>query len=222
MALVRIAQLEDLDALSDLIAELRGMPPTALAPASTSGGVASPRPVGSGNTTTAAETIAESAKKKAGVNGAAAEAAPGTFTPAARQELAPAELTEAMAMPMWQQALAALEGLVTTNAGLCESVSVSGPGRLVARFRAKYTSCKTFCERLDQLSQLEAALSQAAGGAVKLEFALLPDEPKATPERRVVPNRQRLAETAEHPLVRKAVELFDAQLTRVVPPNEPG
>jgi len=63
-------------------------------------------------------------------------------------------------------------------------------------------------------------LSAVAAGAVKVEFELLKEEPLAAPAGRRGPgNRQRLAEKAEHPLVRRATELFDARLVRI---EEPG
>ena len=87
--------------------------------------------------------------------------------------------------------------------------------------RAKYTSCKAFCERPEQLAKLEAALGEVAAGPIKVEFELLKEEQVATPAARRGPgNRQRLAEKAEHPLVRRASELFDARLVRIEEPGE--
>ncbi len=75
---------------------------------------------------------------------------------------------------------------------------------------------KAYCERPEQLAKLEAALADVAGRAVKVDFSLLADEPAAEDAaQRAVPQRQRMAEVAEHPLVRRAGELFDARLVRV-------
>ncbi len=72
----------------------------------------------------------------------------------------------------------------------------------------------------EQLAKIEAALADAAGGLVRVEFATLPDEPAAAGStRRAVPHRQRMAEKAEHPLVRRASELFDARLVRIEEPD---
>ncbi len=121
---------------------------------------------------------------------------------------------------VWQRALGSLSGLLAENAGLCESVSLAGPGRLAATFRAKYTSCKAFCERADQLSSLVEALSAAAGGPVTVEFHAVADDPAATDTAgRRTPQRQRMAELSEHPMVRRASELFDAVLIRVEDPE---
>jgi hypothetical protein len=55
---------------------------------------------------------------------------------------------------------------------------------------------------------------------VRVEFTTVANEPTAarTP-RRAVPHRQRNAEKAEHPLVRRATELFDARLVRIEEPE---
>jgi hypothetical protein len=131
----------------------------------------------------------------------------------------PAEVTSVNAKRIWDSGLAAVEGLLRENADLCESVSAAGGNRLVATFRAKYTSCRAFCER--QATSLEEALSAAAGGRVKLEFTTIADvpQPAANQPRRAAPQRQRVAELKEHAMVRRATELFDAQIVRVEDPE---
>ncbi len=105
---------------------------------------------------------------------------------------------------------------------MCESVASPGVGRLVATFRAKYTSCKAFCEHPDNLARIERALAEAAGGHVKLDFALVADPVESRPAaQRPVPQRQRMAKIGEHPFVRRATELFEARVVRVDEPTEP-
>jgi DNA polymerase-3 subunit gamma/tau len=189
MALVRISQLENLDDLSRLLADMRaGTPP---APATA--------------------PIAAAAKKKddAPLELAAENGAATNGHVASRLELAADTVAE-----IWQRALASLTGLLADNAGRCERVELAENGRLVATFRAKYTSCRAFCERPEQLPILLAALAAVAGKPVGVEFKVTADEPAAA-ERRSP--RQQMAEVAEHPLVRRAAELFDAQLVRVDP-----
>jgi hypothetical protein len=110
--------------------------------------------------------------------------------------------------------------LLGDNAALAESVTLAGDDRLVATFRAKYTSCKAFCERPPQRAALERALAQVAGRPVGVEFRTIDDEPAsdaAAPG--PAPARQRMAEMAEHPLVRRASELFGARVVRVEDPK---
>jgi hypothetical protein len=130
----------------------------------------------------------------------------------------PIGLTGETAAAVWQQTLGRLSGLLAQNASLCESVNLADSGRLVATFRAKYTSCRAFCERPDQLASLERAAGEVVGAPVQFEFAIVPDEVSATAARHTVPHRQRMAEKAEHPMIRRATELFDARLVRIEEP----
>jgi DNA polymerase-3 subunit gamma/tau len=201
LALVRIASLENLDELAELVYQMRGQgpPPARVAP--------------SGAARTATAAIA--AKKK----DEPAQPAESRIDPAAaRQSAAQIALTADTAAAVWGEALSRLSGLLAENASKCEAVTLADSGRLVATFRAKYTSCRAFCERAEQRASLERALAEVAGAPVPLEFAVVPDEPAAA--RRAVPQRQRMAEKAEHPMIRRAAELFDARVVRIEdPPN---
>jgi hypothetical protein len=97
-------------------------------------------------------------------------------------------------------------------------VAIPAPNRLVASFPEKYTSCKTYCERPENIAKLEQALAQLMGNRVRVEFGLLSDEPDpvtAKPVKRAASPQQRLLEKAEHPLVRRAAALFGAFPVRV-------
>lgn len=207
MALVRIANLENLDELSTLIAQLR----SGAAPAADLAGV-SP----SSATKKKADLTSSGSLSNGPINDGT-RCAPDLV--AARPDGA-VQLTDETLEAIWKETLANLSDLLAENAALCESVAIRAPNRLVVTFRAKYTSCKAFCERPEQQAKLEAALGEVAAGPIKVEFELLKDEQPANPAARRGPgNRQRLAEKAEHPLVRRASELFDARLVRI---EEPG
>ena len=202
VALVRIANLEDLGDLADLIAQLRSEQP------SSEQGAASPR----GGTSS---TAAASPKKKEG---------PPVESPvgqnASRGVAKSLPLTDETVDQVWKEALASLSDLLADNAALAESLALSAPGRLVATFRAKYTSCKAFCERPQQLATLERALAEVAGQPISVEFRTLDDEPDETPAAgRPMSQRQRIDETGAHPLVRRTSELFGARLVRVEEPK---
>ena len=219
MALVRIANLADLDELGELIAELRtgasGAPPAA--PAARSAAIP-PR--------TASYGQAETAKKKADLtSGDAPDAEPeestgdadghhAPRTPAAGQPLS-AETVELV----WKEALATMSDMVSDTAAQAESVRLVGNNRLRATFNKKFAA--SFCEHPANLAKLTAALSEAAGTPVTVEFAVVEGgaEPAPKPKAAVAP-RQRMAEKADHPLVRRAGELFDARLVRVETPDE--
>ncbi len=212
MALVRIANLENLDDIADLIAQLRG------GVALPAGSATSPSP---SRTAPASSGISPPlvAKKKADSSLTVQGVGPleHSESPDTRSAL---PLTDETAVGAWKPALASLSDLLAENASFCESVAFRAPNRLVVTFRAKYTSCKAFCERPKQISKLENALAEITGTTVKVDFAVLADEKSSDPAPPRPPsNRQRMAEKSEHPMVRKASELFDAQLVRI---EEPG
>ncbi len=109
---------------------------------------------------------------------------------------------------IWREALANLSDLLADNAAKAESIRLAGPGRLAATFRAKYTSCKSFCERDAQRATLENALADVAGQPIRVEFLVIDDEPTSEAARPIVPQRQQMAAVAEHPLVARTGELF--------------
>ena len=93
-----------------------------------------------------------------------------------------------------------------------DSVAISGPNRLVVRFRGMYNSSKSFCERPARKETLEKALSVAAGRPLRLDFHVLKeDRAHPTPPKPVVSRQQLKQQAASHPLVALAVELFDAE-----------
>ena len=104
-----------------------------------------------------------------------------------------------------------------------DSVAISGPNRLVVRFRKDYTTAKEFCERPDKRTRLEQTLSRLAGRDMRIDLVVLADESQVSAPQKVaspspVNRRQRQAEMQRHPLVRQAVELFDAEIVTIVDP----
>jgi DNA polymerase-3 subunit gamma/tau len=233
MALARMCSLEALDDLPALIAELQGTGGGAPA-----GGVASRSP--------SAAASGGEAKKKAESdiplrgNGGGIDSPPAPQNSPRRDPphaiSAPRALAENTAEAIWREALANLSDLLAENAAFCQRVELVGarndpgsanaanlaPKRLAATFPTKYNSCKSFCERPDQLEKLERALAEVTGEPVVVEFVLAADPtPVAggTPERKPASSRQLLADVADHPMVRRANELFEAYPVRVEPPG---
>jgi DNA polymerase-3 subunit gamma/tau len=106
-------------------------------------------------------------------------------------------------------------------AGRADGVAISGPNRLVVRFRKAYTQAQNYCERPERRQKLEQTLSRIAGRDIRIDFVTLPDEPAAAgPESSAakppVNRRQRQQELMRHPLVRKAAELFDTEIIAVL------
>ncbi len=219
LALVRICSLEDLDDLPALIAALRaGLPPgtaaTGPAAASSNSGTA-PRagkknPDSSGN------------KPKSPT---AAGATPPTAPPPERSAI---QLTPENVAEIWSQALATMSGMVVEQAKQFHRVALPAPNRLVIFFRPEYALAKSSCERPDQLGRFQDAVAGLTGLSVRVDFAV--DEDKAgngetkgaarTGSPQPASPHQRLLEVAEHPMIRRAGELFGAQPLRVDEPPE--
>ncbi|MEX2113327.1 MAG: DNA polymerase III subunit gamma/tau [Pirellulales bacterium] len=211
MALVRIAELENLAALSETIAELRAAGPASGAATGES------RAAAPATRTSQSTTHAAAAKKKAEPNDG--DPSDESLQPAEREPRVARPLNAESVQDIWRDALANLTDLLSDNAARAERVSLADDDRLVATFRAKYTSCKTFCERDAQRATLENALALVAGQPVQVEFRVVDDEPAVAAPRVVVPHRQQMAAMSEHPLVVRAGELFGAQLVRVDRPE---
>jgi DNA polymerase-3 subunit gamma/tau len=200
MAIVRICHLEDLDELAALAEGLRG------------GAAASAPAGGAAAVKKKLDDIAQGATAVLSSNGAALLDKPA---------VAQVALTPESVMAVWQQALATMNDMVADQAGLCEQVTLAGPRKLVVAFKPKYAAFKQSCERPEQAAKLERAVAAIVGEPVRVEFAVLDgqSEESAAPLQRAVSPRQLIAEKSQHPLVRRAMELFDATPIRVDGPE---
>ena len=210
MAVVRICQLAELDDLATLVAELRGTveekPP-------------SPRTA----------NPAATAKKNAEVGQAfQPDEAAGKLhridkvRQAAKPDL-PQPLTDLAAAALWQRAVVELGDTAAGSAAHADRVSAGADDLIVASFPASYSFCRDICERPETRSRLERTLSQAHGGDVRLRLDVHEDlqdtRPAARPQR--TSRREQLAEIAEQPFVRRAMEVFEvpAGQLRYTPPD---
>jgi DNA polymerase-3 subunit gamma/tau len=224
LALVRICKLADLQQLADLIADVKeGTTPTLGIPTT----VASqprlappPAPASSPAITQSSAPLADSSavKKKSDDDERSAQ----PLEPPTCPSSPAAALTAESAPQVWTQALALVSDMVREYASTYDRVAISAPNRLVVSFRATYTFHKSYCERPEVLARLEQALTAVAGQTVRVEFRVIDDGPEAkavAAEAKPSPisSRQRLQEKAQHPLVRRAMELFDATPVRVEP-----
>lgn len=233
MALVRVAKLEDLDELAQVIDALQsGEPlparPAAAAPASVPSAVcpdsAPPAVEVKKNDQPVAEPATPPATPPVAAPAAASPPPPPAPTPEGgvpESITFQAKLSPETATRIWRHVIDNLGELVADNARLCERVASSGPNRLVVSFPSKYTSCRQFCELPEQRAKLEAALAVAAGEPVRIEFELLPDSPKAAKTARVSAGslRQLQAEVASREIVQRAMELFEVEQPRVEIPR---
>lgn len=78
---------------------------------------------------------------------------------------------------------------------------------------------RSYCAQ--NAARFEQALLDLTGQTVRVEFVLLDEAPEAAATAepiRVVTPQQRLMEISEHPMIRRAGELFGAQPIRVDDP----
>ncbi len=212
LALVRICSLEELDELSSLIAQLQSGTAVGTGGDDRPGRV--PPPVSQ-------EASAAMAKKKAAVVGPERE--PSDEPSEATGEAPAVMLSRENAGEIWSRAIEGMKGFAAEHAKQFDRVASPAPNRLVISFRPRYTFAKTYCTQ--RAAAFEEALREVTGQAIRVEFELMEESPGAAPApepvRAVLPH-QRLMEVANHPMVRRASELFGAQPVRVDdPPGKP-
>jgi DNA polymerase-3 subunit gamma/tau len=219
MALVRICQLQNLDDLASLVAQ-----------------------VVSGEVREAAPGAAASAKKNEiaspptvpwkppapPVDSPVADAAPEKSPPAEPVapiqrtiDTTPVALDPQSVEPIWKRTLDRLTGLVADSAAAASRLSVDSQGRLVASFPTSRKFLRDSCLRQPALGRIESALAEVCGGRVGLILTThdeAPGESAAAPARPSA--KQQLMEASNQPFVKRAMELFEADPSRmrVVPP----
>ena len=107
-------------------------------------------------------------------------------------------------------------GMAAEHAKQYSRVATSGPDRLVVTFKPGYTFSKSVCEGPDQKAKFEQVLSELTGRRVQVEFHAQEGEKpsEASPATRSPPP-QRLLQIGQHPMVRRATELFGAYPSRL-------
>ncbi len=249
LGLVRICQLEDLESLPQLIAELRDGASLQTSSALTSSTPAAKKkyePIAAhpssapttaknsaatnGHAALTSENIedlnAELADEDVAASGSPPTTSmgePAASIPASKtlnQSPVSLNLSPEAALAMWNQAAERLGGLAGEQASKAATATLTGPDQLVVTFPKLYNFCKQFCERPETMRQLVDVLSQLAGGKIRLSLQSIDDEsPKTLEPARPTSTRQRMYEVCRQPFVRRTMELFDAIAERL---EEPG
>jgi DNA polymerase-3 subunit gamma/tau len=118
----------------------------------------------------------------------------------------------------WRRAIEKIPGITGDYAKRFNRLEISGINRVTVFFAPEHAFCKAACQRPEQLQRLEQAMKEVSGQVVRLEFKVLDASPQAASAEALTPvmsPHQRLMEAANHPLVRRASELFGAQPTMV-------
>ncbi len=216
LALVRICHLQNLDELPTLIARLRsGAPAQSRSSPPRSGPVAAR----AGSRSPGSPATGRGGNPRdPGATPIAPSATPGEGSPAA----AKMPLTTETAAAVWAAALAKMPAMVAEAGGEFEHIAISAPNRLVVSFRGTYTFQKSLCEKPEHTARFEKVLAQLTGKPVQVAFissdASQGVETQTEPEKSLSP-QQRVRQAGQHPMVRRAAELFQAHPTRVDPPT---
>ncbi|MCL2622674.1 MAG: DNA polymerase III subunit gamma/tau [Planctomycetaceae bacterium] len=132
---------------------------------------------------------------------------------------APPMLHDAELQRYWETMTGRLSGMVASQATLVHSVRWAPPDGVVATFPSTQPLARTYCENDSQ--KIQAVLCELSGVPLRLRFETLtveePKKPIAPPVHPAARKMQLLAETSEHPMVKKAAELFGATLAEVKP-----
>ena len=126
---------------------------------------------------------------------------------------------------LWDTMTGQLSGMVATQAVLLHSIRFVAPDVFVVTFPSTQLLAKSYCE--NDMAKIQSLLRELSGVAIKVRFETVTlEEPKkatAKPPQNPALQRAKLAtETADHPMVQKAVELFGAAITEVKPPQAKG
>ncbi|MCA9120551.1 MAG: DNA polymerase III subunit gamma/tau [Planctomycetaceae bacterium] len=198
IALVRICQLESLDELAGIVAQLRA------GVAANSPRLAATRPAAS------APPMPEKKTEKI----------PDQPAHSPVHESPSIPITSESANSIWKQAIAQIQDMTADYAAFCDRVAISAPNRLVASFKASYTLQKESCEKPERKARIEQALQQVTGQRIHVDFEVRRDEGNAPSRPQPRPSlRQRMRDFEKHPLVKQAIDMFEAEITRIEEPR---
>jgi DNA polymerase-3 subunit gamma/tau len=216
MAVVRICHLQDLDDIAALVDQLKDgsvpasatpvRPAPPATPAKKNGAVSNPVQPPAARVPLA-PPVSESPSSIT-----LAEPAPDTAEASTAEPIAlDAESVE----PVWKRTLDRLTGLVADSAAAASKLSVDATGRLVASFPASRKFSRDSCLRPANLSRIESALAEVCGRSVGLVLTTHDDPADAAPPLPKPTLREMQASVAAQPFVQRAMELFDADASKL-------
>ncbi|HEY6565336.1 MAG TPA: hypothetical protein VIY86_12610, partial [Pirellulaceae bacterium] len=114
---------------------------------------------------------------------------------------------------IWDQALTSLRGVTAAIARECRRVEFEEPSRLVLVFDS--ASHAERCDRPSAKREIQDTLASLGAGTIDLTIRTDGDVRSVTPTAPIPSQRERIFQSSQHPLVREAMELFDAEVTQV-------
>ena len=112
----------------------------------------------------------------------------------------------------WQQTLQEIGDSTSVMAGQYDELALVENNRLVVKFRDAYNV--ESCRRAEKKSRFEQVFRELTKSQIRIEFVhqpmneAVPEKPAST----AVPRRQVIRELHQHPMLSKAIEIFDAEI----------
>jgi DNA polymerase-3 subunit gamma/tau len=131
-------------------------------------------------------------------------------------------LSQDQANDLWKESLELFEGMTATLARSVIAVEPIRPGHLRLVYPAESGLAMRRSEAPENISELTAKLSQAAGMPVSVEFHAAPPKPKPKVAQVVAkgPSKmQRMKDIETNPLIQACVKLLDAEIMRIDRPR---
>ena len=121
---------------------------------------------------------------------------------------------------LWKQTIAQFKDVTSDYGSYYDRVAIPAPNHLVVSFKAGYTLQKEGCERPERRARIEQVMQRLTGRSIRVDFEVL-DGPTTSQQ---VPapqsRRQKIRDAENQAFVRRAVELFDAEVTRFDDPRK--
>ncbi len=125
------------------------------------------------------------------------------------------------ALDIWNRAMESLPVLLAEQARQFDRIDWAEGGRLQVLFRPQAQFSYGFCSRPENKARIEAAVRRVLGGNAAVDFVLTSGT-SPIDERNTSPTspQQQLFDIMQNPLVRKAIDVFGAEPTQVLPPTK--
>ena len=112
---------------------------------------------------------------------------------------------------IWKRVLEQMGDMTADLAADFSSIAVSGNNQLVVTLNNEYN--KAACERPEKKQRFEQALSSICGRQLRVDFAVSQQTPAQTATATPAPTRRKvIRDLQKHPMVKKAADLFDAEI----------
>ncbi len=220
VAIVRICHLENLDRIPELVRQLQsdaaanrgGSPARAAETEVPAPRGAAGKPIATGKKNGPPRDDSPLTRSRP-----TAETAP-VPQPVAGQTAAPRidwDVTQLEAV--WRNVLAELGDVTADVAGNYAALEMAGTDQLVVTLKSSYD--RDLCRRPERKRRLEQAVLDSTGKRIRLDFRAAESSTASEAAPAVAPptRRQRMKQLEQDPLIRSAINLFDAEIVDVKP-----